>query len=77
VWRNGKAVEMDYSNKMTALPEVYHPYPSSRHLMGIEILSFFVPYRSDSAPTPALIEKLFSDVVQWDEDAPDTESGKR
>jgi exosortase len=77
VWRNGKAVDMDYSNKMTALPEVYHPYPSSRHLMGIEILSFFVPYRNDSDPTPALIEKLFSDVVQWDEDAPDTESGKR
>jgi hypothetical protein len=45
--------------------------------MGIEILSFFVPYRSDSAPTPALIEKLFADAVQWDEDAPDTESGKR
>jgi exosortase len=65
VWRNGKTVEMDYSNRMTALPEVYHPYPSSRHLMGIEILSIFMPYRTAPAPTPQLVEKLLPEVVQW------------
>ncbi len=70
VWRNGKSVEMDYSRRMTALPEVYHPYPSSRHLMGIEILSAFVPYRGEPAPTPQLVEKLLPEVVQWEKDAP-------
>lgn len=65
VWRNGKTVEMDYSDTMSALPEVYHPYPSSRHLMGVEILSVFVPYRGEPAPTPLLVEKLLPDVVEW------------
>ncbi len=70
VWRNGEGVEMDYSNKLTALPEVYHPWPSSRHLMGIEILSVFVPYRGEPEPLPQLVERLFPDLVTWSADAP-------
>ncbi len=73
VWRNGQAVEMDYSNKMTSLPEVYHPYPSSRHLMGIEILSVFIPYRGEPDLAPQLAERLFGDVVEWRKDAPNDE----
>lgn len=61
---------MDYSNKLTALPEVYHPWPTSRHLMGIEILSVFVPFRAEIEPTPQFVERLFPDLVQWNSDAP-------
>ncbi len=50
VWRNGQPVEMDYSDKLTALPEKYRPVPSPRHLMGVELVSLFLPYRGDVAP---------------------------
>ena len=50
VWRNGQPVEMDYSDKLTALPEKYRPVPSPRHLMGVELVSLFMPYRGDVAP---------------------------
>lgn len=55
VWRNGEPVDMDYSNKLTALPEVYRPIPSTRHLMGVELVSVFLPYPArDSAPVNLL-----------------------
>ncbi|HTH48266.1 MAG TPA: exosortase/archaeosortase family protein [Candidatus Limnocylindria bacterium] len=51
VWRNGEPVEMDYSDKLTALPEKYRPIPSPRHLMGVELVSLFMPYRGEAPPT--------------------------
>jgi exosortase len=58
VWRNGQPVQMDYSQKLTALPEVYHPIPSSRHMMGVELVSCFVPYKSGPAPVELAIKTL-------------------
>lgn len=56
VWRNGKPVEMDYSKKLTASPEVFSPLPTSRHLLGVELVSCFVPYRGDP-PSLDLVKK--------------------
>jgi len=56
VWRNGKLVEMDYTKKFTASPEVFSPLPTSRHLLGVELVSCFVPYRGEP-PTLELVQK--------------------
>jgi exosortase len=77
VWRNGKPVDMDYSNRLTALPEVYHPYPSSRHLMGIELLSVFVPYQGEPAPGIDLVKQLLPLLVEQRRASPETEQAVR
>jgi exosortase len=50
VLRNGKAVEFDFSDKFTALPEKYGPLPTDRHMLGVELVSCFVPYQTGPAP---------------------------
>lgn len=64
VWRNGEPVEMDYSARISVLPEKYHPFPSARHLMGVELVSVFLPYRGDAAPKTstltAMLPQLFT-----------------
>jgi hypothetical protein len=64
VWRNGEPVEMDYSARISVLPEKYHPFPSARHLMGVELVSVFLPYRGDAAPKTstltAMLPRLFT-----------------
>ena len=64
VWRNGEPVEMDYSARISVLPEKYHPFPSARHLMGVELVSVFLPYRGDTAPKTstltAMLPQLFT-----------------
>jgi exosortase len=52
VWRNGQAIEMDYGAGFTAQPEVYRPWPSDRHLRGVELVSCFVPYPATSPEPP-------------------------
>lgn len=53
VWRNGQPIEMDYGAGFTSQPEVYRPWPSDRHLRGVELVSCFVPYPV-SMPEPSL-----------------------
>lgn len=50
VWRNGEPVRMDYSSRLTALPEVYGWLPSSRHMKGVELVSCFVPFVTGTPP---------------------------
>lgn len=64
VWRNGQSVEMDYSNRLTALPEVYRPYPSSRHMMSVELISLFVPYRDEPPPSLSIVEKVLPEILE-------------
>ncbi len=65
VWRNGRPVEMDYSSKLTALPEKYRPIPSARHLMGVELVSLFVPYKGTVAPSESLIRMLLPQIFRY------------
>ncbi len=55
VWRNGQPVEMDYSKKLTASPEVFSLLPTSRHLLGVELVSCFVPYKGEDPPSIDLV----------------------
>lgn len=64
VWRNGQPVEMDYSQKLQALPERYGWLPTSRHMMGVELVSCFVAYRSGQPPLP-LIEKILPQIYRF------------
>ncbi len=50
VWRNGVPVDFDFSDKFTALPEKYGVLPTDRHMLGVELLSCFVPYQTGEAP---------------------------
>lgn len=50
VWRNGEPVQMNYSSRLSVLPEVYGWLPSARHLSGVELVSMFVPYRDGEPP---------------------------
>lgn len=65
VWRNGKPVEMDYSNRLTALPEKYRPIPSERHLMGVELVSLFIPYQGETRPPASLIQTLLPQLFSY------------
>jgi exosortase len=64
VWRNGQPVEMDYSQRLTASPEKFGFTPTSRHLQGVELVSFFLPYQGSKSPPLSVITdnvtKLFS-----------------
>jgi exosortase len=46
VWRNGRPVPFDFHKSLSSHPEVFRPWPSNRHLLGVELLSCFVPYRA-------------------------------
>jgi exosortase len=50
VWRNGQPVDFDFSDKYTALPERYGMVPTDRHMLGVELVSCFVPYREGTPP---------------------------
>lgn len=50
VWRNGRPVEFDFADKFTALPEKYGVVPTDRHMLGVELVSCFVPYVRGEAP---------------------------
>lgn len=50
VWRNGQTVEFDFADKFTALPEKYGMMPTDRHLLGVELMSCFVPYKQGAPP---------------------------
>lgn len=52
VWRNGRPVVMDYDRGYTPHPEVYHPWPTDRHLLGVELVSCFVAYPVGGAEPP-------------------------
>lgn len=52
VWRNGRPVEMSYGDGYTPHPEVYQPWPTDRHLLGVELVSCFVAYPAGSAEPP-------------------------
>lgn len=64
VWRNGSPVDMDYSQRLQALPERYGWLPSNRHQMGVELLSCFIPYPIGSRP-PALIPEILPTLYQF------------
>lgn len=57
VWRNGQSVEMDYSRRLSASPEVFSFLPTSRHLLGVELVSCFVPYRGTEVPSLELVKE--------------------
>ena len=65
VWRNGQPVEMDYSDHLTALPEKYRPIPSERHLMGVELVSLFIPYQGNNVPAEALFRTLMPELFSY------------
>jgi exosortase len=66
VWRNGQTIEMDYSSSFTDLPEVYRPWPSNRHLMGMELVSCFIPYRpTDPEPSAELALKALPQMFSY------------
>ena len=73
VWRNGKPVEMDYSNHLTALPEKYRPIPSERHLQGVELVSMFVPYQGEYRPPESLFRKLLPELFAYHAPPPETQ----
>lgn len=50
VWRNGNPVPFDFTDRLTALPEKYGWTPTSRHMLGVELISVMVPYETGSAP---------------------------
>ena len=55
-WRNGKPVDMEFSDRMRANPERPGLLPSGRHLMGVEVLSAFVTFEGE-APDAGLFRK--------------------
>ena len=56
VWRNGHAVPMDFGSKLTALPEKYGFLPTNRHMMGVELVSCFLPYLPGQEPSIDLLK---------------------
>lgn len=52
VWRNGRPIVMDYQKGYTPHPEVYQPWPTDRHLLGVELVSCFVAYHPNSTSPP-------------------------
>lgn len=44
VWRNGKPIELSYSAGYTPNPEVYRPWPTDRHLLGVELVSCLIAF---------------------------------
>lgn len=65
VWRNGDPVEMDYSNKFTALPEKYGALPTSRHMMGVELVSVFLPYSGKEAAPIDLLKSALPQMFEY------------
>jgi exosortase len=70
VWRNGQDVEMDYSQHLAASPEKFGPLPTSRHLLGVELVSCFMPYRGEEAPPVSLAEKALNAMFDYKPFAP-------
>lgn len=58
VWRDGKPVPFDFSKSFSAHPEVFKPWPSDRHLLGVELVSCFVPYKPDQNPDVKIFERI-------------------
>jgi len=58
VWRDGNPVPFDFRKAFSAHPEVFKPWPSNRHLLGVELVSCFVPYRPDQSPDLKLFETI-------------------
>ena len=56
VWRNGQTVPMDFGAKLTALPEKYGFLPTNRHMMGVELVSCFLPYLPEQEPSIELLK---------------------
>ncbi len=50
VMRNGQTVDFDFSDKFTSLPEKYGMLPTDRHMLGVELVSCFVPYQKGEPP---------------------------
>jgi hypothetical protein len=65
VWRNGREVEMDYSQRLAASPEKFGAIPTSRHLLGVELVSCFIPFRGDQVPSLALVEKALTAMFDY------------
>lgn len=55
VWRNGRPVVMSYEAGYTPHPEVYQPWPTDRHLLGVELVSCFVPYPLSQKDPPIAV----------------------
>lgn len=58
VWRDGEAVPFDFHKSFSGLPEVFKPWPSNRHLLGVELVSCFVPFKPDQIPDTQLLQKV-------------------
>jgi len=58
VWRDGQAVAFDYNKSFGDLPEVFKPWPSNRHLLGVELVSCFMPYKPNQVPDLALLTRV-------------------
>jgi len=58
VWRDGRSVPFDFHKSFSGLPEVFKPWPSNRHLLGVELVSCFVPYKPEQTLDPHLLEKI-------------------
>jgi exosortase len=55
VWRNGRPVVMSYGDSYNPHPEVYQPWPTDRHLLGVELVSCFVAYPLNAPEPPVNI----------------------
>ncbi len=58
VWRDGQPVPFDFSKAFSVHPEVFKPWPSNRHLLGVELVSCFVPYKGEQVPDPNIFARI-------------------
>lgn len=64
-WRNGRPVAMDFGRGLTALPERYGMWPTARHFMSVEVVSFFIPFTGERAPDAAVIARLLPELFTF------------
>ena len=70
VWRDGKPVPFDFGKTLSGHPEVFQPWPSSRHLLGVELVSCFVPYKPEQNVDPSVATHALAQIFDHKEFRP-------